>query len=485
MTDSRRRPRPWVLVLGVLALIVLVTAWQAWTVRSALLDARDDLRAMAEHLDERDKEAAVAAATRADEATSRADWHSHTPVWWASQYLPFLGDDVGAVRAVSAAAHDLTEGVVSPLVEAGLTPDQFRPTDGRIPIEPLRRARALLEDAAPRVADVEETTRGLETAGLLGSVREPVEELQSVLSDGARISRAALVATQVLPSMLGGDGDRTYLVAFQNNAEVRATGGMPGSLVELTARDGRLKMRRTLTPDDIASKRPVATMTKQEQMLFPPRTVRSGRPTFIPDFPRVGELFNAFWEASGRPPLDGVLSMDPVALAGLLEYTGAGHAAGRYQAHPRQHRRRHAARLLSEARRHRAGRVLRRCCPHDLRHPHPGRGLRQRTGRPRSASGIDERRIAVWSAHPEEQRLLAGRGRRRRAAAGHRTPRDRRLPTTALKGDKLSYYLHSDVTVTPEFCDGRRAAAHRRGGGPRSDVPGADLPRPMSTGHSL
>ena len=52
--------------------------------------------------------------------------------------------------------------------------------------------------------------------------------------------------------MLGEEGERTYLVAFQNNAEVRATGGMPGSMVELTARDGRLKMGRSFTPSDLA-----------------------------------------------------------------------------------------------------------------------------------------------------------------------------------------------------------------------------------------
>ena len=48
----------------------------------------------------------------------------------------------------------------------------------------------------------------------------------------------------------------------------------------------------------------------------------TARPTFNPDFPRDGELFAAFWENSGRPPIDGVVSVDPVALSYLLDYTG-------------------------------------------------------------------------------------------------------------------------------------------------------------------
>ena len=39
--------------------------------------------------------------------------------------------------------------------------------------------------------------------------------------------------------MLGGDGPRNYLLVFQNNAEIRATGGLPGSWAEVHAEDGK------------------------------------------------------------------------------------------------------------------------------------------------------------------------------------------------------------------------------------------------------
>ena len=140
----------------VLVLLVLVTAWQAWIIRaphswtlarSCAPWSTASMPGIAM--------GATDAARRADDAAARADWHSHTPVWWLAQHLPVVGDDVEAVRVVSDAAHDLTEGVVSPLAEAGLTPDQFRPQEGRIPIEPVRRAAAVLDDAAPRVTDAE------------------------------------------------------------------------------------------------------------------------------------------------------------------------------------------------------------------------------------------------------------------------------------------------------------------------------------------
>ena len=85
--------------------------------------------------------------------------------------------------------------------------------------------------------------------------------------------------------MLGGEGERRYLVAFQNNAEVRATGGMPGSLVTLTARDGRLEMGRSLTPDAFEGNGRIGEPTAAELELFQPAVLREWSPDVQPRLP--------------------------------------------------------------------------------------------------------------------------------------------------------------------------------------------------------
>lgn len=429
---------------------MLVTAWQAWTVRSALLSARDDLTAMADHLDAGDQDAAIDAASRADDATSHADWHTHTPIWWLSQFIPLVGDEVEAVRTVSAAAHDLTDGVVSPVVAAGLTPDDFKPVDGRIPIEPLRQAGAVLQETAPRVDEVEEAVGGLETSGLVGPVRGPVEEFTAMLSDAASISHAAAIAAELLPGMLGGDGDRTYLLVFQNNAEVRATGGLQGTLGVLTARDGNLSMERTFKPGRLENGVLVAPLTKAERELFGPQMALFAKTTNLtPHWPRAAELLTAFWDRSGQPPLDGVLSVDPVALSHLVEYTGP---------------------ITLES-----GEVLTTDntvevllrdsyeLPVDKQDVFFDKAAHtifdavvQARGSAETlvealARGIDERRVAVWSAHPEEQQLLSGEDVANELPQGTSRPEVGVYYNDA-SAHKMSYYLHSDVTVTPESC---------------------------------
>ena len=470
--SRRRRPLRWVGgALVVAALLALFTVWQALTVRSSLLDARAELRTMVEDFDADDQEAAAESARRADDATSRADWHTHTPVWWASQLLPGIGDDVEAVRAVSAGAHDLTDSVVLPMVDAGLTPDQLKPQDGRLLIEPLSRAADVLAGAAPRIVDADEATRRLDTSGLVGPVKGPVDELQELLSGAARVARAAGIAAEVLPSMLGEQDDRTYLVAFQNNAEVRATGGMPGSMVKLTARDGQLEMGRSFTPSDLADGTRVLPARAYELKLFQPRYVVTARPTFNPDFPRDGELFAAFWENSGRPPIDGVVSIDPVALSYLLDYTGPITVGD-------------IAQLTSDN----AVEVLLRDSYEELDYKEQDEFFAQAArkifdtairanGSPAElvsalARGIDERRVAVWSAHPEEQGPLTGED------IANELPQETGRPEIGVyvngdKGDKLGYYLHSQVDVTPSCSGGSQTITVNVT--LSSSVPGNDL----------
>lgn len=432
-------------------LLGLLTAWQAWSVRSALQGARLELESVAKQVDADNLGAAKSAARRAADAAARADFHAHTPVWWASQYLPLLGDDVTAVRKVSASVYDLTDGVVQPMIEAGLRPSDFRPRDGRMAIKPIRRAGRLLDDAAPRVDGAQLAMGDLRTSGLLGALQEPVEELKAMIAEAAGLTSAGAIATDLLPEMLGVDEPRQYVVVFQNNAEVRATGGLAGAFGVLTADDGGLTMERTFFPAALENGEPVAPLTKQERLLYGEGLAVFARNiNFTPDFPRSAELLSAFWDRSGRPPLDGVLSLDPVALSYLIDYTGPIALED-------------GTTLTSDN----AVEVLLR---DSYEEPDPQAQNRffseaafaifdavlDAGGSPEAfiravSRGFDERRISVWSAHPEEQRVLAGED------AANELPQGRDKAEVGIylndaAADKLSYYLHSDISVRPESC---------------------------------
>jgi Protein of unknown function (DUF4012) len=68
-------------------------------------------------------------------------------------------------------------------------------------------------------------------------VQTAVRRLDS-LDPAALTTATAARAVRLLPPMLGANGPREYLLLVQNNAEQRATGGIPGSVALLRAVDG-------------------------------------------------------------------------------------------------------------------------------------------------------------------------------------------------------------------------------------------------------
>ena len=69
--------------------------------------------------------------------------------------------------------------------------------------------------------------------------------------------------------MLGADGPRTYLMLFQNNAELRATGGIPGSFATITARNGKISLGRQGDAGTIGRfDAPPIPLTPDERALF-------------------------------------------------------------------------------------------------------------------------------------------------------------------------------------------------------------------------
>ena len=111
---------------------------------------------------------------------------------------------------------------------------------------------------------------------------------------------------------------------FQNNAEIRATGGLPGSWAELSADDGTVKIVRQGTGSEFRYRStPILPLTAAEQAVY--SDVFGAfylDANFTPDFPRAAELMRAHWEEKYDEPLDGVITLDPVTLSYLLDGTG-------------------------------------------------------------------------------------------------------------------------------------------------------------------
>lgn len=133
-------------------------------------------------------------------------------------------------------------------------------------------------------------------------------------------ARGALV---LVPEVSGFYGKRTYLVVFQNNMELRPTGGFIGSYGLMSFEDGVFKeftIEDVYTADGalkghIDPPEPIRVHLGQEHWYL-----RDGN--WDPDFTRTGARLAWFLDKEIEVSVDGVIGVDLTFIQSLLEVTG-------------------------------------------------------------------------------------------------------------------------------------------------------------------
>ncbi len=329
---SKRRRRTvisWVM-LGAGALVLLATGWVAlrgYQAYSHLQSASAKVSQLQKEL--ADIPSVDPAATKdtlveLQDETASARNAVDDPLFRSATVLPFLGPNLDTVREVTLTVDELATGVMPSLVDVATTlrPAALAPAGGAISLEPISRIAPLLQEADAAVTRSRQRMGAIDRSAVVQPVGDAVmtlwrklDQASDVIDPGARIAR-------LLPPMLGAAGPRTYLVAFQNPAELRSTGGIFGSYALIVADHGKISIT-----DQGASSRtfglfkpPVAELTKKQVELY--TTLMAQYPqdvNFTPDFPTAAALFAEMYRMRKGVTVDGVLAIDPVALSYTLK----------------------------------------------------------------------------------------------------------------------------------------------------------------------
>ncbi|MCW1888149.1 MAG: DUF4012 domain-containing protein [Candidatus Moranbacteria bacterium] len=125
----------------------------------------------------------------------------------------------------------------------------------------------------------------------------------------------------VIQELLGAHGPRKYLFLLENNHELRATGGFIGTYALLEMNDGTVKnffVDGIFNPDG-----------QLRENIVPPKPLQKisagwslHDSNWFPDFPTSAEKAIFFYEKTGGPTVDGVMTITPTVMLKLLEITG-------------------------------------------------------------------------------------------------------------------------------------------------------------------
>jgi hypothetical protein len=328
----RRGSRARIVLWTVLALVLLLIVAVAWVGVRGLLAKRHLeqsvtlVTTLRLQITDGDTAAAQHTAEQFEDHASSARSLTSDPVWSAAQFTPFFGSNLRAVREVAVVVDDVATGAVRPItgVIGDLNQDALTPKDGRIDLQPLVDAQPSVARATKTLAKASGEADAIDTSATLSPVTSAVNQLRNALGTVTQQASTANKVVQLAPAMLGNDGDRDYVLLFQNNAELRAGGGIPGAVALLQVKDGAISLGNQAAGSSFGPyDEPVLPLSAATTSLYGDITGRYMQDVNLtPRFDVTGALAREMWKQKFGQQVDGVLAIDPVTLGNILRATG-------------------------------------------------------------------------------------------------------------------------------------------------------------------
>jgi hypothetical protein len=123
--------------------------------------------------------------------------------------------------------------------------------------------------------------------------------------------------------LVGADAPKRYMIAFQNSAEARGTGGILGAFAIIDLNKSSLSVVRTGSNAVLYSLKDVPVKVPEEfTKLYGKNPAILQNSNLSPHFPFGAEIWMGLWKKQFEEQLDGVIAVDPSALSYVLKATG-------------------------------------------------------------------------------------------------------------------------------------------------------------------
>jgi hypothetical protein len=247
--------------------------------------------------------------------------------WWSSeaQLVPVVAQQRRAIVAAASSGQAVTSAAAQVAAHTGMGHLAF--SDGRFNLAAIRQLAAPIRRIVRTMTVAQSRLEAVRSPWLVAPIGDRLTSLD------ARLTRVQVTAglvsqlVQVIPGILGGDGVRHYFIAFMTPSESRGLDGFIGAYGEVRADDGRLSLVRAGSVKSL-NRAPVGTRHISGPADYLARYGQFDPADFFqdlsysPDFPTVERVIAQMYPQSGGNHIDGVLALDPYALAALLGLTG-------------------------------------------------------------------------------------------------------------------------------------------------------------------
>jgi hypothetical protein len=182
---------------------------------------------------------------------------------------------------------------------------------------------AYTEEALPEMKRAASAAEHVDLEVIPEETREKVARMVRLVPVLAQSFEEVIVHADALGAILGGQDKRRYMVVFQNNTELRPTGGFMGSFAEVAFEDGAIEemiIPGGGTYDVQGQLRAFVAAPGPLQLLRPRWEFQDAN--WFPDFPTSARKMLWFYQSAGGPSVDGVLAINASVLEKMLTVVG-------------------------------------------------------------------------------------------------------------------------------------------------------------------
>lgn len=315
-----------IVLLGVLGGVGAAALFSAKDLKAQASEVLTYVDSMSESVKTQDFNSASESAQQIANLSGDMSDKLSSPLWTAVSFVPVVGQDITSARTVVGSLNDVANQVLVPMMDtiASNPLSELITSDKTINAQAVSQLFGALASAAEPMQECTDTIEDVPAFHIsmleekMGPVREKLVKVNGLVQKAADLAPLA-------ESILGAKGDRVYLIAAQNSAEMRASGGFPGSIGALRITNGKIELDDFSTVYDVMADRTSDAMgvTDQEKALFGEAFMMVPRDAGMdPDFTRVAEIWASAYTEKTGVALDGVISVTPAVVQDLLAISG-------------------------------------------------------------------------------------------------------------------------------------------------------------------
>lgn len=228
---------------------------------------------------------------------------------------------LAAGEALTKAGQSISRGI-TPLLTVKIAPGEVQTSPTMV--DALVSAFKEFSAANEQLAQAEQALQQVSIDALPPDIAPQVQALQTSVPKARAALSGFLDQSQVILSVLGAERSRQYLLLFENNHEIRPTGGFIGSIGLVNVDRGvveNISVQSVYDPDG-----------QLGELIAPPSPLLAINPrwymrdaNWFVDFATSAQKVASFFEKEGGPTVDGVIAFTPEVIKELLNVTGPIH----------------------------------------------------------------------------------------------------------------------------------------------------------------